>query len=159
LSSASLAGKVIALIGTGTDTERRIAMACAEAGADLALGTRDPGQPSEFGMNSIANEAWVVGAEQFVRVLDAGDRGACEAFVEETWARYGGCDAFIATADGDAGAAAAFTKRMARTGHGVLVLCGAEIAMDGGDVVMKVEVSDPGLLVTTLAAAMESGGR
>lgn len=156
MSNASLAGKVIAVIGTGSDAERRIAIACAEAGADLALGTRDPSQASEFGMNSIANEAWVLGAEQFVRVIDARDRPACEGFVEETWARYGGCDAFAATVKEDATAAAAFAARMAGAGRGVIAAVGVGLAPET-DSVRTVTASDGESLVRALAAAFGGG--
>ncbi len=91
----SLAGQVVALIGTGSPLDRALAMACAEAGADLALATTTKGAVEEFAMNSIANEAWAVGREQFVAVLDALDDAAVIAFAEQTWDRYGRCDALI----------------------------------------------------------------
>ena len=92
---SALAGRVVALMGTGSETDRAIVVACAEAGADLALATTSRKQDEEFAMNSIANEAWVLGREQFVTVLDALDDAAVIAFAEQTWDRYGRCDALV----------------------------------------------------------------
>ncbi len=121
MTNVSLAGKVVALAGSGSDSDRAAAISCAEAGADLALATLSTDQAAEFGMNSIANEAWVLGSEQFVRVIDATDTAAVAAFVEETWARYGGCDAFVVTTTTPPGMAEAFARRMGEAGSGVLI--------------------------------------
>ncbi len=126
MTTVSLAGKVVALAGSGSDADRAAAIGCAEAGADLALATLTTDQAAEFGMNSIANEAWVLGSEQFVRVMDATDTAAVAAFVEETWARYGGCDAFVVTAATPRGLAEAFARRMGESGGGVVVFVGDE---------------------------------
>jgi NAD(P)-dependent dehydrogenase (short-subunit alcohol dehydrogenase family) len=123
MTTVSLAGKVIALAGRGSDSDRAAAISCAEAGADLALATLAPDQASEFGMNSIANEAWVLGSEQFVRVMDATDPNAIAAFVEETWARYGGCNAFVVTTGTPLALAEAFSRRMGGVGGGIIVVC------------------------------------
>lgn len=89
-----LSGKVIAIIGTGSDADRAIAVACAEAGADLALGTEDSVREQDYGMNSIANEIWAVGREHFVRVLE-GSAGV-EDLVAEARERLGRCDVVVA---------------------------------------------------------------
>jgi NAD(P)-dependent dehydrogenase (short-subunit alcohol dehydrogenase family) len=94
--SGRLEGKVVALIGEGSDLDRALAIACAEAGANLALATTNRSPAQEFAMNSIANEAWAIGREQFVTLVDASDASAVIAFAEETWDRYGRCDALIA---------------------------------------------------------------
>jgi 7-alpha-hydroxysteroid dehydrogenase len=89
------ARKVLALIGAGGDFDRAIAVAAAEAGADLALGTVTRDETQEFAINSIANEAWTLGREQFAVVLDSLDASAVAAFAEETWDRYGRCDVLV----------------------------------------------------------------
>ena len=92
LRGLDLNGKVAALIGVGSDIDRAIAMVCAEAGAQLALATHSGEQAQEFAMNSIANEAWAVGAEQFVVTTDAAEPGALAAFASEVLRRYRRCD-------------------------------------------------------------------
>lgn len=89
----ALSRRVVAIIGTGSDLDRAIAVACAEAGADLALGTESDHREHEYGMNSIANEIWAIGREHFACVL----RGPNEVsdFVAEARARLGGCDALV----------------------------------------------------------------
>jgi NAD(P)-dependent dehydrogenase (short-subunit alcohol dehydrogenase family) len=94
--SGALEGKVVALIGSGSEHDRAIAIVCAQAGANLALATTDRSQQQEFAMNSIANEAWALDRDQFVTVMDASDATAVIAFAEQTWDRYGRCDALIA---------------------------------------------------------------
>jgi NAD(P)-dependent dehydrogenase (short-subunit alcohol dehydrogenase family) len=86
----SLTGKVIAIVGTGADLDRAIAIACAEAGADLALGTESEAREHDYGMNSIANEIWAIGREHFVRVLTGSDD--LPDLVQEANARLGRCD-------------------------------------------------------------------
>jgi NAD(P)-dependent dehydrogenase (short-subunit alcohol dehydrogenase family) len=91
-----LAGKTVAIICQGSDADRALAIACAEAGARIALATVRPTQEQEFAVNSIANEAWAIGAEQFARVLDATDPVAVTAFADEVCDRFGRCHALIA---------------------------------------------------------------
>ncbi len=88
-----LAGKVVAIIGTGSDLDRAIAVACAEAGADLALGAETPAREHDYGMNSIANEIWALGREHFVLVLASPEDGS--ELVAEARARLGRCDALV----------------------------------------------------------------
>lgn len=99
MSGQPLAGRVVAVIGPGGDLHRVLAIACAEAGADLALATTDRSQAQEFAVNSIANEAWAVGVGQFVTRLDALDPAAVMAFADETWDRYRRCDVLICAHD------------------------------------------------------------
>ncbi|MEO6398380.1 MAG: SDR family oxidoreductase [Tepidiformaceae bacterium] len=88
-----LAGRVAAILCTGTAVDRAIAMALAGAGADIALGTFAAQQ--EFAVASIANEVWAVGREQFSRVLEASDPAALAAFAAETVDRLGRCDLLV----------------------------------------------------------------
>ena len=92
---AGLEGKVVALVCRGSDADRAIAVALAEAGANLALGTIAPGQDEEFATASSANEIWAIGREQFNSVLDSADPGASAAFAAEVADRLGRCDAVI----------------------------------------------------------------
>ena len=91
-----LAGKVVAIIGIGSETDRAIAVACAEAGANLAFGTTSRVQAEEFAMASIANEVWALGREQCLTIMDARDPVDVASFADEVWDRFRRCDAVIA---------------------------------------------------------------
>lgn len=92
---AALNGKVIAVLCRGSEADRAIAVALAEAGADIALGTISPAQSEEFSTASIANEVWALGREQFNTVLDSADPAAAAAFAAEVADRLGRCDAVV----------------------------------------------------------------
>lgn len=99
MTAPGLAGKVVALICRGGETDRAIALACAEAGADIAIATVEPIRDQEFATASIANEVWAIGREQFNRVLDSADPASVAAFAAEVWDRFGGCDLLVAAHD------------------------------------------------------------
>ena len=145
MTGALLNGRVVAFIGTGSAPDRALVVALAEAGTDLALATTTHDQAQEFALNSIANEAWVIGREQFVTVMDALDDTAVNAFADQVWDRYGRCDALVC-AHGKASsitldeiaphewdevlalslkgpflAAQAFGRLMEREGHGLIL--------------------------------------
>ncbi len=86
-------GRVAAILCAGSNDDRTIAMALAEAGVDIALGTLEGSQ--EFAVASIANEVWAVGREQFSSVLEADDPVALAAFAAETADRLGRCDVLV----------------------------------------------------------------
>lgn len=90
---------VVAIIGRGSDEDRAIAVACAEAGADIALGTMSTEQAQEYGMHSIANEVWSIGPEQLVTVMDATDPTQATSFAAQVWDRFGRCDLLVANHD------------------------------------------------------------
>lgn len=71
-------GAIIAILARGSDEDRAVAVAAAEAGANVGFATVEPGD--EFGVASIANEVWSMGREQFVMPLDARDPAALAAF-------------------------------------------------------------------------------
>ena len=82
--TAELEGRVIALVCRGSEADRAIAVALAEAGANLALGTVTRTQDEEFSTASIANEVWAMGREQFNRVIDAADPAEAAEVAERT---------------------------------------------------------------------------
>ena len=88
------AGKSVAIVGPGGERVRSVAVVFAESGADLALGTQ--ARTDEFAMASIANEVWVLGNEQFLRVMDCDDAAEVEGFAEATWGEFHGCDVLVA---------------------------------------------------------------
>jgi NAD(P)-dependent dehydrogenase (short-subunit alcohol dehydrogenase family) len=99
VNGEALKGRVAAVIGCGSEADRAIAVALAEAGADIALGTVDRSQAQDFGTNSIANEIWSVGREHFVRVMDALEATEVTAFADEVWDRLGRCDLLVTNYD------------------------------------------------------------
>ena len=92
-------GAVVALIGAGSDRDRALRAPQADDGVRFALATMDRSQAQEFAVNSIANELWALGAEQFVRLMDAADPTAVAAFADEVWDQYGRCDVLICAHD------------------------------------------------------------
>ena len=88
-------GRVVALVGRGDEVHRALAVACAEAGASIALGTVEPTQDQEFAVNSIANELWAIGREHFVRVMDAAEPTSGPVFADECWDTLRRCDALV----------------------------------------------------------------
>ncbi len=92
-----LAGKVLAVVGRGDEGHRAIAVACAEAGATIALGSLDRSTEQEYAVNSIGNEIWSIGEKFLVRVMDAADPTAAPAFADECWDTFGRCDTLVVT--------------------------------------------------------------
>ncbi len=88
-------GRVYALIAHGDDTDRAIAVALAEAGAAIAIGTVGQVQSEEFATASIANEVWAIGRGQFSFPLDAANAAHVEAFANEVVIRLGHCDGLV----------------------------------------------------------------
>jgi NAD(P)-dependent dehydrogenase (short-subunit alcohol dehydrogenase family) len=68
--SGYLEGKVVYIIGPGSDAHRAVAVALATAGADIAIGGKG-GMPDEVPLHSIANEIWAMGRRSAVIQLDA----------------------------------------------------------------------------------------
>jgi len=101
--SESLKGRVVAVIGTGSARDRAIAVALAEAGADIAIATERPVQEQEFATASIANEVWAIGREQFSAVIDASDSVQLSGFLAEVRRRLGRLDAVVGSAEAVSG--------------------------------------------------------
>jgi hypothetical protein len=81
-----LTGKVVLLIGDGSDAHRGVAVALAEAGADVAVGgpaggTAADGAPMEFALHSIANELWAIGRRSTVATIEGDSADAAIAAV------------------------------------------------------------------------------
>ena len=138
--SESLSGKVVALIGEGSMMNRALAMSCAEAGASLALATVERTQSQEFAMNSIANEAWAVGREQFVSVMDGCDGSAVQSFAEQTWDRFGRCDVLVVAH------------------HGPSLAPLDELSQDEWDATIRLNLTAPFLAAHAFGRLMERGG-
>lgn len=150
MNDGALDGKVVAVIGRGDDLHRAVAVACAEAGAAVALATVHRTRDQEYGVNSIANEVWALGNQHFVELMDADDPSAVVSFADEVLDRMKRCDVLVATHDEVTAtpadvlsddswnesldvnlsepffAAQAFGRLMAREGGGLVILTAPE---------------------------------
>lgn len=68
-----LAGKVVYVVGAGSDEHRGVAVALADAGADVAVGGTRGDLAAEARLHSIANEIWAIGRKSTVAVFERGD--------------------------------------------------------------------------------------
>lgn len=69
--TVALQGKVVLVLGFGGEAHRAVAVALAEAGADIAVCGATAGTLSdEAALNSIANEIWALGRRSAVVTLD-----------------------------------------------------------------------------------------
>jgi NAD(P)-dependent dehydrogenase (short-subunit alcohol dehydrogenase family) len=95
VNAVDLSGTVVAIVASGGEVDRAIAVALAEAGASIAFATFGRVQAQEFAMASIANEVWAIGREQFLAVIDATDPADVAAFADQVWDQFQRCDAVI----------------------------------------------------------------
>jgi hypothetical protein len=65
-----LAGKVVFVIGPGTEAHRGVAVGLAEQGADIAVGGMKGDLAAEAQLHSIANEIWAIGRKTAVVTID-----------------------------------------------------------------------------------------
>ena len=71
---AYLAGKVAVVFGSGGEAHRSVAVALAQAGADVAVaGVTGDDLSAEAALHSIANEIWALGRRSTVVALAADD--------------------------------------------------------------------------------------
>jgi NAD(P)-dependent dehydrogenase (short-subunit alcohol dehydrogenase family) len=136
---AVLIGKAVAIIAAGSKTDREVAMALAEAGADIAIATLQRDQAQEFATASIANEVWAIGREQISHVLDATNRAAVLAFLDRAALALGGFDAVVVAAEGEPGEATLAAVAGAYDGRRIAVGFDAE-GFDHGDAATVVEL-------------------
>ncbi len=69
--SGSLDGKVALVVGSGDEPHRFVAVALAEAGADIAVSGATVGSlAAEAALHSIANEVWALGRRSAVVTSD-----------------------------------------------------------------------------------------
>ena len=88
-----LSGKVAIVTGGGSGLGRAISLAYAAEGAAVVVASRDSAQDSE-----VVGEIEAAGGVAHAHSLDVRSQSAVEALVEETVARFGGLDVFVAAA-------------------------------------------------------------
>jgi hypothetical protein len=66
-----LEGKVAVVIGPGNDAHRGVAVALAQAGADIAIGGIAPDLSAEAALHSISNAIWALNRRSTVVILPA----------------------------------------------------------------------------------------
>lgn len=88
--SFDLAGKVMIVTGAGKGIGKAIALAAAEYGADLALGSRTVNECEET-----AAECRTLGVRAEAWALDVSKVESINAFVEKTWETFGRIDCVV----------------------------------------------------------------
>ena len=143
----------VALIGSdGGPFGRAVAVALAEAGADVALATMSGDDASVFAVNSIANELWALGRRHLTLSLSGENAASAMEAVARTCAELGGLDLLVTLAE--TAPAEPFTEtpesdgpQTAKIGlHDLLVLCraaGAAMLDLQGGVILNAVRTDP----------------
>jgi NAD(P)-dependent dehydrogenase (short-subunit alcohol dehydrogenase family) len=93
--AASLTGKVVVVFGPGGDAHRGVALALAQAGADVAVAgvVAEPGE--EARLHSIANEIWALGKRSTVATLPSDDAVSFAAAVSSVTDVLGSADLVV----------------------------------------------------------------
>ena len=95
LDRFGLAGKRLLITGGSRGLGREMALAIAEAGADVVLIARD-----SAGLTATANEICGLGRQAFALPCDVGQPEACQAACEQAIHEYGPIDILINNAGG-----------------------------------------------------------
>ena len=88
-----LEGKVVIVVGAGDEVHRGVAVALAEAGADVAIAGLAPDLAAEAALHSIANEVWAMGRRSLVATFN--DDASFETARERVIAELGRSDFVI----------------------------------------------------------------
>jgi NAD(P)-dependent dehydrogenase (short-subunit alcohol dehydrogenase family) len=85
-------GKVVAVIGGGDEAHRAVAMALAQAGADVAIAGQAADLSAEAALHSIANEVWAIGRRAVVTTIAGEDTAAFGQAMATVQQELGGLD-------------------------------------------------------------------
>ena len=96
-SILSLAGKVVVVTGASSGIGRAIALACAEAGADVAVTYHT----NERGASDVAGAIQAAGRRAHVSRVDSADPADVERLAREVGTAFGRVDVWINNAGGD----------------------------------------------------------
>ena len=75
-------GKVAVVFGGGDDAHRGVAVALAQAGADIAVAGLTLDLAAEAALHSISNEIWALGRRSVVVPIKDGDAGEVAAMAQ-----------------------------------------------------------------------------
>ena len=90
-----MAGKVVLVIGSGNDAHRGVAVALAEAGADLMIAGVAPDLSAEAQLHSISNEIWAIGRRSAVVTLAKDDAPSFAEVIKKTTEQLGRADLVV----------------------------------------------------------------
>ncbi len=95
----SLDGKAALVIGASNPIGRAVAVALAEAGADVGVATTTTANEETVRANSCANEIWALDRKHFTHIIHAGDEADVEAVVHRTVSELGRIDILVNAQD------------------------------------------------------------
>jgi enoyl-[acyl-carrier-protein] reductase (NADH) len=84
VSAQPLAGRNALVLGVERPAGRRVAVALAEAGANVAVVTISEDTQAEFAANSTANEFWAIGRKGIALTSDGRETAVAEAIADAT---------------------------------------------------------------------------
>jgi NAD(P)-dependent dehydrogenase (short-subunit alcohol dehydrogenase family) len=84
VTAQPLAGRNALVLGVERPAGRRVAVALAEAGADVAAVTTSEDTHAEFAANSTANEFWAIGRKGIALTSDGRETSITEAIADAT---------------------------------------------------------------------------
>jgi meso-butanediol dehydrogenase / (S,S)-butanediol dehydrogenase / diacetyl reductase len=90
-----ISGKVVLVFGGGGDAHRGVAVALAEAGADIAVAGLKGELSAEAALHSISNEIWALGRRSTVLTLEADDASSFANAVQRARAELGRADVVV----------------------------------------------------------------
>ena len=90
--SFDLKGRVVIITGAGRGIGKSVALACAAAGADVALGSRHPGE-----CEKVAVECRSLGVHASSGMLDVSELDSIRAFLNAVLAEFGRVEPFLGT--------------------------------------------------------------
>jgi NAD(P)-dependent dehydrogenase (short-subunit alcohol dehydrogenase family) len=95
----SLEGKSALVIGASKPIGRAIAVALAEAGADVGVATTTTNPDETVLVNSCANEIWALNRKHFAHTIHAGDEADVEVIIQRTVSELGRIDILVNAQD------------------------------------------------------------
>jgi NAD(P)-dependent dehydrogenase (short-subunit alcohol dehydrogenase family) len=95
LETFSLRDRAALVIGAGGAIGRAVAVALAEAGADVAVATSTRAQKEEVVANSCANEVWALNRRGFAQAIDAASESDVSALLQRAVSELGRLDVLV----------------------------------------------------------------
>jgi NAD(P)-dependent dehydrogenase (short-subunit alcohol dehydrogenase family) len=90
-----LDGKVAVVIGPGNEAHRGVAVALAQAGADVAVAGPAPDLGAEAALHSISNEVWALNRRSTVATMATDDPQSFAAAIKAVMQQMGHADLVV----------------------------------------------------------------